>query len=458
MEIRFGTDGWRAILCEEFTLPNARRVAKGIAKYLLNKTEKPFVLVAYDGRFMNERFAEQAALVLQSEGIRVLMTEKDTATPVIAYAVKEHNADGALMFTASHNPPEYNGIKFIPEYAGPASLDITTAIEKEIAKIGEVPALKGTVETFNPDREYEEHLKSLVNFETIRSLKIAYDGMHGAGRTYVGRILRENGVDVVEYNTNRDPLFGGRSPEPISENMHELVELVKNGNVDLGLATDGDADRFGVIDTGGRYITANEVLVLIYHYLIETRGPKSVVRTVATTHLLDAIASAHGVQCIETPVGFKHVGEVMRTSDVILGGEESGGLSISGHIPEKDGILADLLIAELRAYYQKPLVQVLEEIFARYGRYVNKRIDLRLTDEKKVAVMTWLKETEHTNLGPWKVEKVNKKDGVKIILRPDLWVLARASGTEPLVRVYLEARSEEELLQLEKEAKAYLGL
>ena len=312
------------------------------------------------------------------------------------------------------------------------------------------------METFNPDREYEEHLKSLVNFETIRSLKIAYDGMHGAGRTYVGRILRENGVDVVEYNTNRDPLFGGRSPEPISENMHELVELVKTQR--------GSA----LPQTAMQTLWRNRHRRKIHHRKrsagshlpLPDRDQRSQICGAHCGHNppFDAIASAHGVQCIETPVGFKHVGEVMRTSDVILGGEESGGLSISGHIPEKDGILADLLIAELRAYYQKPLVQVLEEIFARYGRYVNKRIDLRLTDEKKVAVMTWLKETEHTNLGPWKVEKVNKKDGVKIILRPDLWVLARASGTEPLVRVYLEARSEEELLQLEKEAKAYLGL
>ncbi|MDD2431984.1 MAG: phosphoglucomutase/phosphomannomutase family protein [Firmicutes bacterium] len=458
MQIRFGTDGWRAILCEEFTLPNSRRVAKGIARYVLKKTENPLILVAYDGRFMNERFAREAALVLQNEGARVLMTEKDTATPVIAFAVKEHRADGALMFTASHNPPEYNGIKFIPDYAGPASLDITEAIEKEIAQIGDVAVPEGNVETFNPDREYEEHLKTLVNFDRIRSLKIAYDAMHGAGRTYIGRILRDNGVEVFEFNTNRDPLFGGRPPEPISANMSELVESVKNGNVDLGLATDGDADRFGVIDTGGRYITANEVLVLIYNYLIETKGPKSVARTVATTHLLDAIAKAHNVKSIETPVGFKHIGQVMREQDVVLGGEESGGLSITGHIPEKDGILADLLIAELRAYYNKPLVDVLDEIFFKYGKYVNKRLDLRLSNEKKVATMNWLKETEHTKVGPWKVEKVNKTDGVKIILRPDLWILARASGTEPLVRVYLEASSDKELLQLEKEAKTYLGL
>mgnify|MGYP000886256851 FL=1 len=458
MDIRFGTDGWRAILCEDFTLPNARRVAKGIAHYVLGLNKDPLILVAYDGRFMNERFAREAALVMQNEGVRVLLTEQDTPTPVIAYAVKEHKADGALMFTASHNPPEYDGIKFIPDYAGPAEPEITQAIEKEIAKIEIVPPVQGEVKTFNPDREYEEHIKSLVNFEQIRSLKIAYDAMHGAGRSYVGRILRENGVIVEELHTNRDPLFGGRPPEPIATHMQELVNLVKEGKVDIGLATDGDADRFGVIDTNGRYITANEVLVLIYDYLLETKGPRSVARTVATTHLLDAIAKAHNVNCIETPVGFKHIGQMMRTTDVILGGEESGGLSIAGHIPEKDGILADLLIAELRAYHKKPLAQVLDSIYAKHGRYVNKRLDLRLNSEKKEAVMKNLREKDHKQIGSWPVDFVNRIDGVKIVLRNDLWMLARASGTEPLVRVYLEASSEEELAALEKEVKAYIGL
>lgn len=458
MGIRFGTDGWRAILCEDFTLPNARRVAKGIARYVLEKKDHPLLLVGYDGRFMNERFAKEAALVMQNEGIRVLISDKDTATPVIAYAVKEHRADGALMFTASHNPAEYNGIKFIPEYAGPAELEITDAIEKEIAKIGEVAVPNGEIETFNPDMEYEEHIRSLVDLEGIGSLKIAYDAMHGAGRLYVGRILRENGVSVLEFNTNRDPLFGGRPPEPIAENLKELVSLVKEGKVDLGLATDGDADRFGVIDTGGRYINANEVLVLIYNYLLETKGAKPVARTVATTHLLDAMAKAYGVNCIETPVGFKHVGEMMRTTDVVLGGEESGGLSVAGHIPEKDGILADLLIAKLRAYHDKPLAQVLDEIHDKYGKFVNKRLDLRLTMEKKQEIMNDLLESDHKKVGPWTVDYVNRVDGVKIVMRNDLWFLARASGTEPVVRIYLEASSPEELAQLEKEAIAYLGL
>ncbi len=458
MEIRFGTDGWRAILCEDFTLPNARKVAKGIARYVLGKNKEPLILVAYDGRFMNERFAKEAALVMQNEGARVFMTEKDTPTPVIAFAVAKYKADGAVMFTASHNPPEYNGIKFIPDYAGPAEPEITAAIEKEIAKIGSVLPAQGEVEYFNPDKEYEKHLHSLVNLDLISSLKIAYDAMHGAGRLYVGRILKENGVFVEEFNTGRDPLFGGRPPEPISKHMQELVDLVKEGKVDLGLATDGDADRFGVIDFKGRYISANEVLVLIYNYLLETKGPKPVARTVATTHLLDAIAKAHGVNCIETPVGFKHIGQIMRTTDVVLGGEESGGLSIAGHIPEKDGILADLLIAELRAYYNKPLAEILEGIFAKYGRYVNKRLDLRLTNTKKQEVMQFLRDKQHQQLGPWKVKLINKTDGVKIVLRPDLWLLARASGTEPVVRIYLEAASENELKQLEKETLAYLNL
>jgi len=463
--IRFGTDGWRAIMCDTFTFSNVRLVCQAIAEHLKQAgIDKQGVVVAHDARFMAERFAREAAAVMTANGIHVWLPEEDVPTPVAAHAVLQLNAAGAIMFTASHNPPEYNGVKFIPAYAGPASPEITSDIERHLSRVmsGEVAvpqtasAEELDVESWDPSLDYVASLRRLVNLEAIAEsgLKIGYDAMHGSGRHYVGDILRQAGMEVVSLRTERDPLFGGVTPEPQERYLSELVELTKTGRIDLGLATDGDADRFGIIDSDGTYLSPNEVIALLIPYLVERRGFKgSVVRTLATTHLIDRLADHFGLTLRETPVGFKHVCEWMRKEAVIIGGEESGGLSILGHIPEKDGVLATLLLAEVRAVTGIPLRQYLKRWADQVGPCVSKRIDLRYPEEKKAVLLAHLREKPPENVGKRRLADVVTIDGAKYIFTDGSWMLVRASGTEPLLRIYLEAPDREALAALETDVR-----
>jgi phosphomannomutase len=454
--IKFGTDGWRGIIADDFTFPNVRKVTRAIASYLETAYSKDRpVLVAYDTRFLADQFARTAALVLADLGWTVKITDRDCPTPVIAYNARHLNSAGALMFTASHNPAPYCGIKYIPDYAGPATPEITDTIVANIESADD--ALPNSnrddrISTFDPKPEYLKFIYTLLNVDRIRSahLKVKYDALYSTSRGYLDVVLQECGCDLESFHTYRDVLFGGGMPEPKGEQLVELVEAVKKDQADLGLATDGDSDRFGIVDEQGNVLTPNTVLLLLARHLIKNKGKTgAIVRTVATTHLLDNFAAKNGLEIYETPVGFKYIGEKMRETDVLIGGEESGGLSIIGHIPEKDGVLADMLVAEAIAYEGKPLSQLVEEAIAEAdGPLYNQRLDLHLDEAHKVAVIDSFTKNPPTDVAGIKVKEVGRKDGIKLYLEDGSWILLRPSGTEPLVRVYLETNSPEKQRQI----------
>ncbi len=457
-EIKFGTDGWRGIIADDFTFPNVRKVTRAIASYLETAYSKDrSVLIAYDTRFLADEFARTSAAVLADLGWNVKITDRDCPTPVIAYNARLLNSAGALMFTASHNPAPYCGIKYIPDYAGPATPEITDTIVANIETASdELPGSNpsGTISTFDPKPDYLNFIYTLLDVEKIRSanLKVKYDALYSTSRGYLDEVLQHCGCQLESFHTWRDVLFGGGMPEPKGEQLVELVEAVKADHADLGLATDGDSDRFGIVDEQGNVLTPNTVLLVLARHLIKNKGKSgAIVRTVATTHLLDNFAAKYGLQIYETAVGFKYIGEKMRETAVLIGGEESGGLSIIGHIPEKDGVLADMLVAEAIAYEGKPLSQLVQEAIAEAdGPLYNNRLDLHLTESHKVAVIDAYTQNPPSEVAGIKVKEVGRKDGIKLYLEEGSWVLLRPSGTEPLVRVYMETNSPEKLSQIAK--------
>lgn len=458
-KIKFGTDGWRDIIAENFTFPNVRLVARAIADYVRGAypADRP-VVIGYDTRFLAKDFATAVAEVLEGAGIHVLLSNRDVPTPVIAFAAKHLNTAGAIMLTASHNPPQYCGIKYIPDYAGPATKDITDQIVANVERLQrdgiDWSEQKTPIASFDPMPAYLDWIQDKVDFEAIRkaNLKVVFDPLYGTGRGYVDTILQGAGCQVDSIHAFVDPLFGGGMPEPNPRYLADLRERILKTGADLGLATDGDADRFGVMDEGGNYFTPNQVIALLLRHLVKNRKAKgSVVRTVATTHLIDRIAAHYGLSVHETPVGFKWVGEKMRQDRVVIGGEESGGLSVLGHIPEKDGILADLLVAEMVAVEQKPLSAIWRDLINEVGfEPANKRLDLHLTEREKEAVLCSFNDVSG-RFGELKIERRENVDGTKFILEDGSWILARPSGTEPIIRIYLEAPGQEKLGRLETE-------
>ncbi len=458
-KIKFGTDGWRGIIADDFTFPNVRKVTRAIASYLEKAyTKDRPVLIAYDTRFLADKFAQTSAEVLADLGWTVKVSERDCPTPVIAYNARHLNSAGALMFTASHNPAPYCGIKYIPDYAGPATPEITDAIVANIADASDaLPSgnPSGSISSFDPKPEYMKFIYNLLNVDKIRSakLKVKYDALFSTSRGYLDEVLEHCGCELESFNTHRDVLFGGGMPEPKGEQLVGLVEAVKKDKAALGLATDGDSDRFGVVDELGNVLTPNTVLLLLARHLMKNKGlTGAIVRTVATTHLLDNFAKKYGLELFETAVGFKYIGAKMRETTVLIGGEESGGLSVLGHIPEKDGVLADMLVAEAIAYEGKPLSELVKEAITEAdGPLYNKRLDLHLTESHKLAVMESYTKNPPSEVAGIKVKEVGRKDGVKLYLEEGSWVLLRPSGTEPLVRVYMETNSAQKLDQLAQE-------
>ncbi|MBE9057590.1 phosphoglucomutase/phosphomannomutase family protein [Sphaerospermopsis sp. LEGE 08334] len=455
-KIKFGTDGWRGIIADDFTFPNVRKVTRAIASYLETAYSKDRpVLIAYDTRFLADEFARTSAAVLADLGWNVKITDRDCPTPVIAYNAKHLNSAGALMFTASHNPAPYCGIKYIPDYAGPATPEITDTIVANIETASdELPGSNpsGTISTFDPKPDYLHFIYTLLDVEKIKgaNLKVKYDALYSTSRGYLDEVLQHCGTQLESFHTWRDVLFGGGMPEPKGEQLVELVEAVKADKADLGLATDGDSDRFGIVDELGNVLTPNTVLLVLARHLIKNKGKTgAIVRTVATTHLLDNFAAKNGLQIYETAVGFKYIGEKMRETAVLIGGEESGGLSIIGHIPEKDGVLADMLVAEAIAYEGKPLSVLVQEAIAEAdGPLYNNRLDLHLTESHKNAVIDAYTKNPPSEVAGIKVKEVGRKDGIKLYLEEGSWVLLRPSGTEPLVRVYMETNSPDQLGQI----------
>lgn len=464
-KIKFGTDGWRSVMAEDFTFENVKLVAQAIAFFLQDHPLKENgIVIGYDNRFLSEHFAAEAAKIMAGNGIKAYIVDRATPTPVTAFAITTHNAAGAIMITASHNPPEYNGIKFIPEYAGPALPEITDKIEKELARViqeGLVYEMslktaqrEGLCQEFDPMPDYKKHIRQLVNLDAIckANLRLVIDPMFGAGIGYLDQILSEAGCSVITINNYRDPLFGGSLPEPSAKVLTKLKARVLSEGADLGLALDGDADRFGIIDSNGEYIIPNKVLYMLYYHLLNVRkcrGP--VARSVATTHMLDRMAEKFGYQAEETPVGFKYIGAAMRTRGSVLGGEESGGLSIQGHIPEKDGILAALLMAEIRAIHGKTLTGVIKQITDEFGSAASERLDVCVEVKEKERINKELADFNPVTFHNLPVSARIQVDGTKIVLEDGSWVLIRSSGTEPLFRIYVEAGSEEQMKEMQKE-------
>ncbi|MBD2088539.1 phosphoglucomutase/phosphomannomutase family protein [Microcoleus sp. FACHB-1515] len=459
--IEFGTDGWRGIIAENFTFANVCKVTRAIARYLETAYDRDRpVLVGYDTRFLAESFAQTAAEILAAQGWSVRMVDRDCPTPVLAYCAREFHTVGALMFTASHNPAIYCGIKYIPDYAGPATTEITDAIAAFLDAAEIAVSEPGTITAFNPAIDYQNYLLTLLDCDRLRQahLLVKYDALYSTSRGYLDVLLRQCGCRVETLHDRRDVLFGGGVPEPNGEQLRELVQAVQCDRADLGVATDGDSDRFGIVDEQGNRLEPIQVLLVLVRHLVEQKGQSgAIVRTVATTHLLDSLAQHYGLKSIETAVGFKHIGQVMRQTEVLIGGEESGGLSIGSHIPEKDGILAGLLVAEAIACAQKPLSVLVAEVIAiAGGMRFNYRIDYCLNAAAKQIVLATFQTDPPLTIAGVSVQSIGHKDGVKLYLEDDSWVLLRASGTEPLLRVYVEARSPLQQQQMTAQLKDFI--
>jgi phosphoglucomutase len=466
--IKFGTSGWRGILAEDFTFGNARLVCQAIADYLKNEgIASRGVVIGYDTRFQSEAFAATAAAVMAGNGIPAYCTDRDCPTPVVSFAIRERKLAGGINITASHNPPEYNGLKFSPATGGPAPEAVTQPIEVSANRLtpGEVKTMplnqarsQGLVADIDPRESYFQHLRELVDVEVLRRahLKVVVDVLYGTGRGYLDTFLKDAGVEVEVIHGYRDVLFGGHRPEPSAEFLAELAARIPQSRAHLGLATDADADRFGVMDAAGHYHEANEVLALLLDYLIESRGWEGgVARSVATTHLIDRVAARYGRPVYQTKVGFKYLGEYILKDQVVMVGEESEGFSMKHHLPEKDGILACLLVAEMVARKGKDLPQLLEDLFARVGPVYNRRVNLSLAPEVKERLLERLQKTPERFAGLKVTEHVTL-DGHKYVLADGSWVCFRPSGTEPVVRFYLEASSPEALDTLLQAGQALL--
>jgi alpha-D-glucose phosphate-specific phosphoglucomutase len=462
-KITFGTSGWRAILADDFTFANVRVAVAAIAQHLQQTGEaNKGLVIAGDYRFLSEEFIQLTAQVLAGHGIMSYICPVGTPTPTVSYELIRRNTAGSINFTASHNPATYQGLKFNGSDGGPAPVQVTLSLEalaeSIAAKGGKVPELpyakaeeKGLVAQIDPKPEYFKRVRELVRFDVLKKarMKIVVDLMNGNGLGYLDTLLQEAGVNLKVLHNTRDPFFGGHHPEPGAEELKEAIQLVRTLPAHMGLANDGDADRFGVIDADGTFITPNQVLPILFEHLLKTRDWKGcVVKTVATTNLMDAIAKAHGVELEETAVGFKYIAEIMVKRPIIIGGEESGGLTVHGHVPEKDGILANLLMAEVVASEGKTLSAVLKGLHQQYGAFYSDRLNLKLKDGVKEVMTAKLKDNPPAELAGKKVTQMIRVDGTKFILENGEWLMVRFSGTEPLMRCYMEARTPEGLEKL----------
>lgn len=469
-KIKFGTSGWRGVIADDFTVARVRVVTQAIADQLSSQGLKDKgVVVGYDTRFMSERFAEESVKVLAANGIRVYLSNRDVPTPVVSFEIIRRKAAGGINFTASHNPPLYNGLKFSPAWGGPALPETTKDIETKANSLLEKNSIaflsleeartKGLVEDIDPRKVYLDDLKKKTDGETIRKakLKVAVDLLYGTGRDYLDAALRDAGCAVTAVHANRDALFGGHAPDPSEENLSELSSIMKKGKFDIGLAVDGDADRFGIIDADGTYVNPNQVLALVLDYLCRSRGWKGgAARSIATSHLVDAVAKKHGIEVYETGVGFKFIGDLLVQGKIIFGGEESAGMTIKDHVPEKDGILACMLVAEMVANERRSMKELLKRLYKEVGTILDERVNIRLTEQNRKSVGERLAQPLN-ELGGLRVKgKKTTADGTKYMLEDDSWVLMRASGTEPVVRLYVESSSEDKIKELVEAGKRFI--
>jgi alpha-D-glucose phosphate-specific phosphoglucomutase len=467
-QIKFGTSGWRSLIADEFTYANVRRAVTGIAKYVVSvKPAGARVVVGRDPRFLGEQFNSVACDVLAEHGITPLLIPEAAPTPAISYEVIRLKSDGAINITASHNPPEYNGIKFSTSDGAPALPEVTRQVEANVpgddptpnAPAPGVMPKSDKTQKIDPKPEYLKRLSEIIDLKAIKKagLKVVYDPFWGAARGYPDTVLRDAGVDVAAVHDYRDVMFGNHAPEPDDHLLGDAKQKMREFGAKLIIATDGDADRFGIVDCDGTFIQPNYVIALLFDYLVESRGWKNgVAKSVATTNLVNALADHHKVELHETPVGFKYIGELINKDAIAIGGEESAGLSIRHHVPEKDGVLAGLLCCEMVANRGKSMGEQLRDLFAKVGSFYPVRENFRLTPEMKAKFTTKTEKNPSEMFGR-KVKEVVRTDGFKAVFNDGSWVCYRLSGTEPVARVYSESRSEGDLHKLSAAAKQWLA-
>ncbi len=469
MPIHFGTDGWRAVISDTFTFHNLRMVSQAIADAVraddwnaypgaANNPDPNTMVVGFDTRFLSDRYAIEVARVLAANGFTVYLTQSDAPTPAISYTVRAMNASGGVMITASHNAPRYNGVKLKASYGGAALAEQSRRVEvylNDNEGRARGPNLMdydqarqaGLIQRSNPLPAYFEHLRTLIDFDAIADAppRVVTDSMHGSGRGVIRAILQGTGCEVHEIRGEMNPGFGGVHPEPIARYLGALASAISTGMGTLGLATDGDADRIGAMDERGNFVDPHKIMALALKHLVEQRGWRGpVVRTVSTTRMVDRLAQRYGLPVYETPVGFNHIADYMLRENVLIGGEESGGISFQGHIPEGDGILMGLLLVEMVAVHRTSLYEMVEALLADVGPAHYRRTDLRLRHPvSKAVITTQLAEGAPSQIGGQRVNEVRTTDGVKYLLADDSWLLIRPSGTEPVLRVYAEGRSSE---------------
>jgi len=469
-QIQFGTDGWRGVIARDFTFDAVRLVARAVAatfRAIHPGHESPLLLVGHDTRFLSRRFAQVAAEALVAEGLNVRLTASHVPTPVLAWSVPLLGAQGGVMITASHNPPSYNGMKVRTDDGGPATLTVTRQIETAVRRLAsdpptdheDDPTRKGhmtgvPIEAFDPLPRYRDRLRTLINMDRVaRSrLHVVIDPMYGASQGMMAALLREIGLEVDEIHGEVNPWFGGRQPEPLPGHLYELAERVKGvgDSRRVGLAFDGDGDRLAAIDEDGSYVTPHQIFALLLRHLVTRRGLSgTVVKTFSTTTMIDRLAAAYGLRVIVTPIGFKYVAEVMRREEVLIGGEESGGIGIAGHIPERDGVVSALLLLEALATEEKPLGVLLRELQAEVGPHCYRRLDLgldRVVDRSELERR--IRDEPPTGIEGWHLKEVQNLDGVKLVGDDGSWLLVRPSGTEPVLRLYAEAPTDEQVSRL----------
>ena len=459
--IRFGTDGWRAVIADTFTFDNLRLIAQAVASSVLKNHQgsaDPQVVVGYDTRFLSDRFAAETARVLAANGITTWLTRTDAPTPAISFNVKEIGADAGVVITASHNPPRYNGFKLKASYGGSATAEECALVEDELQAMErdargpnlmdyQMAVDRGLIKRFDPAWPYYQHLGTLIDLDVISNgeLKVVADAMWGAGRGAFTSILSRTRTHTSEIRGQLNPGFGGIHPEPIQKNLTDLAAAVQREQADVGLATDGDADRIGAMDSRGNFVDPHTIMALALRHLVEVRGQTGdIVKTVSTTFMIDGIARAHGLKVHETPVGFNYIGDLMMHHDVLIGGEESGGISIKGHIPEGDGILMGLMLLEIMGHHKAPLHEIIADLQKAYGPAHYGRIDATLRHQRpKRQIAQMIAERAPATLAGEKVDRVDTLDGVKFYLNDLSWLLIRPSGTEPVLRIYAEAHSPE---------------
>ena len=475
-KIKFGTDGWRAVISEDFTFDNVKIVAQAIADFvkkektkIRNKKSKLYrkkygLVVGYDTRFLSEKYAELVACVLAANGIKIILADRPTPTPSVSFAIRHRKFLGGVMITASHNPGRYNGIKYKGYFGGSVGREVTDYMESRLYKskvkfIDRGSAIKkGLIVSEDIVSVHLGAIKKYANMKLLKNakLKILVDSMNGTGAAYIEQILKGGNNKITTINAQRDPYFGGRNPEPNEVHLRSTSEIMKKGKFDVGIATDGDADRLGVILANGKILSGHKVMTILLLYLLEDRGLRGgVIQTVCGTGLINKICKMYGLKMYETKVGFKYIADIINKENILLGGEETGGVAFKGWLPERDGILSGLLVLEMIAARRKKLTKILDSINKTYGVYVYKRLDLRYSGDKKKKILSHLKKKPFKTVLDKDIVNVKTFDGFKFIRSDGSWVMLRPSGTEPKLRIYSEGHNEKDAEKLVQFGKRF---